>query len=135
MGESKKVKYSRKMKFPLKFVESSEFNEVVQIDHQKICMTESGYNQILVIIDHFTKLACQTASEEETSDHLTTHWISPYGCPMTFQSENGNAFVGDLTKELMKRSHIAQAHSTTYHSQTNGLVERQNRTLVDMLRV
>ena len=36
------VKNPRKMKFPLKFVESSEFNEVEQIDHQKICMTESG---------------------------------------------------------------------------------------------
>ena len=133
------VKDPRKMKFPLKSVESSEFNEVVQIDHQKICMTESGYNQILVIIDHFTKLAeavpCQTASAEETCDHLITHWISRYGCPMTFQSDNGKAFVGDLTKELMKRSHIAQAHSTTYHPQTNGLVERQNRTLVNMLRV
>ena len=123
------VKDPRKMKFPLKSVESSEFNEVVQIDHQKICMTESGYNQILVINDHFTKLAeavpCQTASAEETCDHLITHWISRYGCPMTFQSDNGKAFVGDLTKELMKRSHIAQAHSTTYHPQTNGLVERQ----------
>ena len=133
------VKDPRKMKFPLKSVESSEFIEVVQIDHQKICMTESGYNQILVIIDHFTKLAeavpCQTASAEETCDHLITHWISRYGCPMTFQSDNGKAFVGDLTKELMKRSHIAQAHSTTYHPQTNGLVERQNRTLVNMLRV
>ena len=134
-----KVKDPRKMKFPLKSVESSEFNEVVQIDHQKICMTESGYNQILVIIDHFTKLAeavpCQTTSAEETCDHLITHWISRYGCPMTFQSDNGKAFVGGLTKELMKRSHIAQAHSTTYHPQTNGLVERQNRTLVNMLRV
>ena len=111
------VKDPRKMKFPLKSVESSEFNEVVQIDHQKICMTESGYNQILVIIDHFTKLAeavpCQTASAEETCVHLITHWISRYGCPMTFQSDNGKAFVGDLTKELKKRSHIAQAHSTT----------------------
>ena len=54
---------------------------------------------------------------------------------MTLQSDNGRAFVGDLTKELMKRSHIAQAHSTTYHPQTNGLVERQNRTLANMLRV
>ena len=126
------VKDPRKMKFPLKSVESSEFNEVVQIDHQKICMTESGYNEILVIIDHFTKLAeavpCQTASAEETCDHLITHWISRYGCPLTFQSDNGKAFVGDLTKEIMKRSHIAQVHSTTYHPQTNGLVERQNRT-------
>ena len=43
--------------------------------------------------------------------------------------------MGDLTKELMKRSHIAQAYSTTYHPHTNGLVERQNRTLVNMLRV
>ena len=77
------VKDPRKMKFPLKSVESSEFNEVVLIDHQKICMTESGYNQILVEIDHFTKLAeavpCQTASAEETCDHLITHWISRYG--------------------------------------------------------
>ena len=120
------VKDPRKMKLPLKSVESREFNEVVQIDHQKICMTESGYNQILVIIDHSTKLAeavpCQTASAEETCDHLITHWISRYGCPMTFQSDNGKAFVGDLTKELMKRSHIAQAHSKTYHPQTNELV-------------
>ena len=54
---------------------------------------------------------------------------------MTFQSDNGTAFVGELTKELMRRSQVAQAHSTTYHSQTNGLVQRQNRTLVSMMRV
>ena len=130
---------SKKLKFPLKWVESSELNEVVQINHQKLCMTESVYNQILVIIDHFTKLAeavpCQTASAEETCDHLITQWISRHGCPMTFQSDNGKAFLGDLTKELMKRSHIAQAHSTTYHPQTNGLVETQIRTLANMLRV
>ena len=85
------------MKFPLKSVESSELNEVVQIGHQKICMTDSGYNQILVIIDHFTKLEeavpCQAASAEEICDHLITHWISQYGFPMTFQSDNGKAFV------------------------------------------
>ena len=67
----------RKMKFPLKSVESSEFNEVVQIDLRKICMTDLGYNQILVAIDLFTKLAeavpCQTASAEETCDHSITH--------------------------------------------------------------
>ena len=101
-------------------MESSDFNEVVQIDHQKICMTDSGDNQILVTIDHLTKLAeavpYQTASAEDTCDHLMTHWISRYGCLMTFQSDNRKALVGDLTKELMRRLHIAQAHSTTSHS-------------------
>ena len=68
------VKDPRKLRFPLQSIESSEFNEVVQIDHQKICMTDSGYNQVLVMIDHFTKYAeavpCITASAEETCDHL-----------------------------------------------------------------
>ena len=82
------MKDHRKTKFQLKSGESSEFNEVVHIAHQKICMTDSGYNQILVIIDHFTKLAeavpCQTASAEETCDYSITHWIARYCCPMTF---------------------------------------------------
>ena len=91
------------------------------------------------MINHFTKYAeavpCITASAEETCDHLINTWIARHGCPMTFQSDNGTAFVGELTKELMRRSQLAQAHSTTYHPQTNGLVERQNRTLVSMMRV
>ena len=95
--------------------------------------------QVLVMIDHFTKYAeavpCITASAEETCDHLINTWIARNDCPMTFQSDNGTAFVGELTKERMRRSQVAQAHSTTYHPQTNGLVERQNRTLVSMLRV
>ena len=133
------AKDPRKLRFPLQSIESSGCNEVVQIDHQKICMTATGYNQVLVMIDHFTKYAeaapCMTASAEETCDHLINGWIARHDCLITFQSDNGKAFVGDLTKELMKRSQVAQAHSTTYHPQTNGLVERQNRTLVSMLRV
>ena len=133
------VKDPRKLRFPLQSIESSEFNEVVQIDHQKICMTDSGYNQVLVMIDHFTKYAeavpCIIASAEETCDHLINTWIARHRCPMAFQSDNGTAFVGELTKELMRRSQVAQANSMTYHPQTNGLVERQNRTLVSMLRV
>ena len=127
------------MRFPLQSIESSEFNEGVQIDHLKIFMTASGYNQVLVMIDHFTKYAeavpCITASAEETCDHLINTWIAKHGCPMTFQSENETVVVGEITKELMRRSQVAQALSTTYQPQTNGLVEKQNRTLVSMLRV
>ena len=77
------VKDPRKLRFPLQSIESSEFNEVVQRDHQKICMTDNGYNQVLVMIDHFTKYAeavpCITASAEETCDHLINTWIARHG--------------------------------------------------------
>ena len=102
-------------------------------------MTESGYTQVLVMIDHFMKyreaVPCITASAEETCDHLINTWIARHGCPMIFESDNGTAFAGELTRELMRRSQVDQAHSTAYHPQMNGLVERQNRTLVSMLRV
>ena len=92
------AKDPRKLRFPLQSKESSGFNGVVQIDHQKISMTATGYNQVLVMIDHFTKYAeaapCLTASAEETCDHLINVWIAMHGCPITFQSDNGKAFVG-----------------------------------------
>ena len=133
------VKDPQKLRFPWQSIGSSEFNEVVQLDIQKICMTDSGYNQVLLIINHFTKFAeavpCINGSAEETCDHLIKTWIVRHGCPMTFQSDKGTAFVGELTEKLMRRFQVAQAYSTTYHPQTNGLVERQTRTLVSMLRV
>ena len=133
------VKDPKKLRFQLQSIESSQFNEVVQIDNQKICMTHSGYNQVLLMIDHFTKYAeampCITASAEETCDHLINTWIARRGCPLTFQSDNGTSFVGELNKEPMRRSQVAQTRSKTYHPQTNGLVERRNRTLMSMLRL
>ena len=106
-----------KLRFPLQSIESSGFNEVVKTDHQKIRMTATGYNQVLVMIDHFTKFAeaapCTTASACEKCNHLINVCIVRHGCPITFQSDNGKASVDDLTKKLMKMSQVAQAHSTT----------------------
>ena len=68
------AKDPRKLRFPMQSIESSGINEVVQIDHQKIRMTATGYNQVLVMIDHLTENAeaapCMKASAEETCDHL-----------------------------------------------------------------
>ena len=72
------------------------------------------------VADHFTKYAeavpCITASAEETCDHLINTWIARHGCPMTFQSDNGIAFVDEFTRELMKRSQVAQARSAPRHT-------------------
>ena len=81
------------------------------------------------MIDHFTKYAeavpCIIASAEETCDYLINTLIARHGCRMTFQSNSVTAFVEELTKDFMRRSRVAQAHSTAYHPPENGLVERQ----------
>ena len=80
-------------------------------------MNDSGYNQVLVMIDQLTKFAealpCIRASAEGTCDHLIKTCIARYGCPMTLQSDNGTAFVGEFTKELTRSAQVAQAYCTT----------------------
>ena len=79
------VKSPRKMNFTLKLAESSESNDVVQIDHLKICLMELGNNKILAIIYHFTKLAetvpCRMSwfkeeAEELRLDQESEEWLS-----------------------------------------------------------
>ena len=64
------------------------------------------------MIDHFTNYAqaapCLTASKEETSDHLKNVTMARHVCQVTFQSDMGKAFVGDLAKELMTMSQAGQ---------------------------
>merc|ERR1712117_940848 len=92
------------------------FNELVQIDHQKICASDSGYTGILVMIDHYTKLVeaapCTEYTAEETCRILINNWISRYGTPDFIQSDNGVQFTADLTMSLLKRSQISQIFST-----------------------
>ena len=45
---------------------------------------------------------------------------------MTFQSDNGTFFESELTEEHMRRTQVAQAHSTIYQPETNGLEKRKN---------
>ncbi len=67
-------------KYPLKNIVSGSFNEIVQIDHEKICQTKSGYTGIWVMIDHFTKYVeaapCREYTAEETCQHLMNYWIA-----------------------------------------------------------
>ena len=58
------------------------------IYHQKICLTDNDYNQVLMMFDHFTKYAEAVhwvrASAEETSDHLVNIWTARHRFPLTF---------------------------------------------------
>lgn len=59
--------------------------------------------------------------------------ISHHGVPVELLSDRGAAFLSHLLKEVCGLLGIHQLNTTSYHPQTDGLVERFNRTLTDML--
>ena len=51
------------------------------------------------------------------------------------QSDNATNFPAEIAQELMNASEVAKVTPTHTHSRGNGLVERQNKTLLTLLRV
>ena len=58
--------------YPLQSINSSNFNDLVQFDHLKLCKTDSGNTGLLVIIDHFTKFAEAVPCAHDEYDAQTT---------------------------------------------------------------
>ena len=127
--------------YPLQSINSSNFNDLVQFDHLKLCKTESGNTGLLVIRDHFTKFAEAFPCDNDEFDAQTTakiilnEWFARHSTPTRMQSDNATNFTAEIAQELMKASQVTKVTSTPAHPRGNGLVERQNRTLLTLLRV
>ena len=127
--------------YPLQNINSSNFNDLVQFDHLKLCKTESGNTGLLVIIDHFTKFAEAIPCAHDEYDAQTTakiilnKWFARHGTPARMQLDNATNFTAEIAQELMNASQVTKVTSTPAHPRGNGLVERQNRTLLTLLRV
>ena len=113
----------------------------MQFDHLKLCKTTSGNNGLLVIIDHFTKFAEAIPCAHDEYDAQTTakiilnQWFARHGTPARMKSDNATNFTVENAQELMKASQVTKVTSTPANPRGNGLVERQNRTLLTLLRV
>ena len=127
--------------YPLQSNNSSNFNDLVQFNHLKLCKTESGNTGLLAIIDHFTKFAEAVPCAHDKYDAQSTakiilnKWFARHGTPARMQSDNATNFTAEIAQELMRASQVTKVTSTPAHLRDNGLVERQNRTLLTLLRV
>ena len=129
------------VRFQLKNIQSGYFNELVQYDHLKICPSDDNNTGILVIIDHFSKFAEAVPCSHHDYDAVTTSrlllqkWFARHGTPTRMQSDNAPNLTAEVSNEFLKAAHVTKVTSTAGHPRTQGLVERQNRTLLTLLRV
>ncbi len=101
-------------------------------------LTENGNRYILVISDYFTKwtqafpIPNQTAAM--VADTLMTNCFSLLGMPRWLHSDQGSNFESELFRELCSLLDVHKTRTVAYHPQSDGQVERFNRTCKQMLK-
>ena len=100
--------------------------------------TKKGYRFLLVITDRFTKLSQVIPLRKITTYNVAVafveHWVFKYGPPECLISDNGKQFADKFFQVVCSILGISNVFTSTYQPQTNGQVERYNRTILAMLR-
>lgn len=100
-------------------------------------VTKQGNRYIMVCIDYFSKWAEAVAVPDQTARttaKVLLEMVSRFGCPVTLHSDQGRNFESNLISELCIFLQIKKTRSTPRNPKGNGLVERFNRTLIQMVR-
>ena len=116
---------------------SSQPLELICIDFLGLKKSKGGYEQILVMTDHFTRFAqavpCKSGCARTTAKVSFDQFINHYGLPLRIHSDQGRNFESRIIKELCKHLGIQKCRTTSYNPMGNGQCERLNRTLLSML--
>ena len=111
--------------------------ELVCIDFLTFERSKGGFEKILVITDHFTRYAQAFPTRNElaktTAKVLFGNFIVHYGFPARIHSDQGRNFESSVIKELCSLAGVEKSRTTPYHPTGNGMVERFNQTLFNML--
>lgn len=97
----------------------------------------SGNKWIVVATDYLTRYAETRALPKGTAAEVAKFFIENivlrHGAPEVLITDRGTAFTADLTQAILRYSQTSHRRTTAYHPQTNGLTERLNKTIADML--
>ena len=100
-------------------------------------VSNDGNKYIMIVVDYFTKWAESYAIPNQeactVADKLVQEFISRFGCPRQIHTDQGRNFESKLFKRMCEMLQIEKTHTTAFHPQSDGLVERFNRTLENML--
>ncbi len=100
--------------------------------------TACGNQYVLVVCDQFTKWvefhALPNQKASLIAKTLVDEFFSRFGCPLQIHSDQGRNFEGNVMRALCELLEISKTRTTPYHPSSNGQVERNNRTLLQMVR-
>ena len=99
--------------------------------------SDNGNAYILVVGDYFTRWmeAYPIPNQEAVTfaNVITNEFFFRFSPPEQLHSDQGKQFESQVIAEICKLLGIKKTRTTPYHPQSDGLVERFNRTLIAML--
>jgi hypothetical protein len=100
-------------------------------------VTRAGNSYILVCTDWFSRFPeawpIQNQETETISQLLCEEICCRYGCPEYLHSDRGANFLSALSQKMYQTFDIHKTSTTSYHPQGNGITERANQTIINIL--
>ncbi|KAL0149347.1 hypothetical protein M9458_055385 [Cirrhinus mrigala] len=96
-----------------------------------------GHEHILVIVDYATRYPEAVPLRQATAKAIARELFLLFtrvGLPSEILTDQGTPFMSRLMADLCRLLKVKQVRTSVYHPQTDGLVERFNQTLKQMLR-
>ena len=127
-------KTHRHIKTPIgKFPQPSRRFAQIHVDIVGPLPQSEGYRYLFTITDRATRWPEAAPIYDETAEScagaLLTSWVARFGLPEHITSDRGGAFISNLWTNLALLLGIQLHHTTAYHPQSNGMIERWHRTL------
>ena len=109
---------------------------MVAVDILTVPVSTQGNKYLLVIQDYFTKWADAIPLPNQKAPTITSALIklfSTIGMPQIMYLDQSRNFVSTILKQSLEAFGISKSRTTAYHPEGNGMVERFNRTLLQLL--
>ena len=126
----------RRVKPPLKSIQVGGPFECIGMDFKQMDVSHSGNRYALVFQDYLTKWPEVYAVPDRTAPTVAkclADVIWKHGAPLKIIHDRAAEFLSDVVQETATVLGITQLPTSGGHPQTDGLVERMNRTLKQML--
>lgn len=95
--------------------------------------SENGNKYFMVVMDYFTKwpevFAIPNQEATTVADKLVQEVFCRFGVPLEIHSDQGRNFESQVFQETCRLMGTHKTRTTSYHPQSDGMVERFNQTL------
>ena len=127
------------MKAPLKSLPiiSQPFERIAMDIIGPLPKSSKGNRFVLVICDYATRYPEAVPMRHVDAGSVAEELLKLFtrvGVPKEILTDQGTNFTSQLLAEFYRMLHVQPIRMTPYHPQTDGLVERFNRTLKTILR-